>query len=174
MNFSRFILLLSLLLSGCIRSPEGITVVDQFALNRYLGNWYEIARLDHPFERELSRVTASYSLREDGGIQVLNRGYNTATKTWEQAEGKAYPLGAPGTAALKVSFFGPFYASYNIIALDKADYGYAMVCGPNRSFLWILSRTPRLSSQVLQQLVNQAATLGFATDQLIFVDHGEP
>ncbi|WP_432821818.1 lipocalin family protein [Trichloromonas sp.] len=170
----RLLTLLLLLLTGCIRTPDGITAVEDFEINRYLGTWHEIARLDHSFERGLTRVTATYSLREDGGIRVLNRGYNPTSGQWKQAEGKAYLLGSPSTGAFKVSFFGPFYASYNIIALDRADYGHAMVCGPNRSYLWILARTPRLPSPVLQQLLRQAENLGFATDQLILVDQVEP
>ncbi len=162
-------LLLLLLLSGCIRIPNDISVIEDFELNRYLGTWYEIARLDHSFERGLSHVTASYSRREDGGIRVVNRGYNASSQKWEQVEGKAYPQKDSQTGALKVSFFGPFYASYNIIALDQADYSYAMVCGPNRSYLWILARTPHLAPQLVQRLLTQAKNLGFPTDQLIFV-----
>jgi apolipoprotein D and lipocalin family protein len=162
-----------LLLFGCTAAPKGITPVTSFTLERYLGSWYEIARLDHSFERGLSRVTADYSKREDGGVDVLNRGYDSATGQWQEAIGRAYPLGSPQTGSLKVSFFRPFYAGYHIIALDQENYEYALVCGPNRSYLWILSRTPVLADTIKQQLIDQATELDFATNELIFVEQQE-
>ena len=142
-------------------------------MERYLGTWYEVARLDHSFERGLTRVTAHYSLRDDGGIRVVNRGYDPESGKWREAVGRAYPVGPPDVGRLKVSFFGPFYAGYNVIALDKDDYRYAMVSGPNRSYLWILAREPVLAPPILKRLLEQAKALGFATDQLIFVQHGD-
>ena len=156
---------------GCTGSPDGVTVVTDFEIDRYLGTWYEIARLDHSFERGLSAVTAHYSLRDDGGVRVVNRGYNAQSGKWDEAIGKAYFVGASDIGQLKVSFFGPFYGGYNIIELDKSGYQYSLVAGPDRQYLWILSRTPHMDPDILQSLVNKANKLGFATDALIFVKH---
>jgi apolipoprotein D and lipocalin family protein len=162
---------LALLVSACTGAPDGVTVVSGFELNRYLGTWYEIARLDHPFERGLSNVTATYSLRDGGGVNVINRGYDTDAQEWDEADGKAYFVGDEDVGQLKVSFFGPFYGGYNIIELDKEGYEYSLVAGPDRSYLWILSRTPTMKPQVLQALIAKARDLGFATEELIFVEH---
>lgn len=166
----RIILIWMLSLTGCVELPEGITPVGDFELERYLGRWYEIARLDHRFESGLIDISAEYSLRDDGGVRVINRGYNVEYKEWDSAEGKAYFVGRPDVGRLKVSFFGPFYGGYNVIALDKDDYGYAMVAGPDRSYLWILSRTPTLDKAIVERLVAQAKELGFAVDQLIYAE----
>jgi apolipoprotein D and lipocalin family protein len=168
----RLWLLAVLLSAGCLGTPQGVTPVSGFELERYLGTWYEIARLDHRFERGLTHVTATYQPREGGGIAVLNRGYDPDAGAWREADGKALFVGEPERGALKVSFFGPFYGAYNIIALDRDAYEYAMVCGPNRSYLWILARDPKLPDAIIEELVTQAAALGFATEELIFVDHG--
>ena len=155
-------------LAGCVGIPEGVTPVSGFEVNRYLGKWYEIARLDHSFERGLEQVTAEYSLREDGDIRVINRGFNTAKQEWKQAEGRAKFVGSPDEGRLKVSFFGPFYGGYNIVELDP-NYQYVMIVGNDRDYLWILSRTPQLAAGVQQRLVEKAKTLGFAADTLIYV-----
>ena len=164
--------LILLVLAGCVRAPEGITPLTGFELQRYLGTWYEIARLDHSFERGLSSVTAEYSMRDDGGVHVVNRGFDTAAGEWNEAIGKAYFVGESDVGQLKVSFFGPFYGGYNIVALDKEGYQYSLVAGPSRKYLWILSRTPRMDKDTLDRLVGIAADLGFATDELIFVEQG--
>ena len=163
-------LLIITLLTGCTGIPEGITVVDGFEINRYLGTWYEIARLDHRFERGLENISATYTLRDDGGVDVLNKGWDTKAGEWHEAQGKAYFVGQPDKGRLKVSFFGPFYGGYNIIELDKKDYAYSMVSGPDRSYLWILSRTKHLPETTLQALIGRAKALGFATDKLIFAN----
>ncbi|MGJ0429788.1 lipocalin family protein [Methylobacter sp.] len=161
-------LLLLMLVSGCTGLPSGVKPVTGFELNRYLGKWYEIARLDHSFERGLTDVTAEYSLRDDGGVSVLNSGFNAEAGQRQSAEGKAYFVESPDVGRLKVSFFGPFYGAYNIIALDKANYSYAMIAGYDRDYLWILSRTPKLDQKTLQTLIDQAQSLGFATQNLIY------
>lgn len=166
-------MLTAVLQSGCAGAPDGVEVVTDFELNRYLGTWYEIARLDHRFERGLSRVTANYSMRDDGGVHVVNRGYQISSEEWEEASGKAYFVGAPDVGQLKVSFFGPFYGGYNIMELDKDDYQYALVAGPDRSYLWILARSPQLDQETLDALVNMAKNAGFPTDELIYVDQSE-
>ena len=168
-NLGLFICICSLV--ACVRVPEGIEPVSGFDLDRYLGKWYEIARLDHSFERGLDKVTAEYQLRDDGGVKVINRGFDVSGNEWKEATGKAYFTGAQDIGQLKVSFFGPFYGAYNIVALDKAAYQYSLVAGPNRSYLWILARTSVLAPTVVNELVQQAAALDFPTDNLIWVAH---
>lgn len=164
------LLLSLLLLVGCaVAPPSGVTPITGFDVNRYLGHWYEIARLDHSFERGLSQVSAHYSQRDDGGIKVLNRGFNDRAGIWKEAEGRAYFTGEPTIGSLKVSFFGPFYGGYHLIALDQEQYSYAMISGPSRDYLWILARTRQLPPTVLENLLQQAKALGFATDALIWV-----
>ena len=162
---------LGLALGGCLGVPEGVRPVEDFTMEKYLGKWYEIARLDHPFERGLSNVTAEYSLRDDGGVKVINRGFKTSNNKWEDAEGKAYFVGDSSIGKLKVSFFGPFYGAYNVIALDKEAYQWSLVVGPDTDYLWILSRTPVLDQAIVEQLLSQAKSHGFNTQELIFVDH---
>ncbi len=160
------------LLAGCVGVPDGVTPVEDFDLERYLGRWYEIARLDHPFERGLDRVTADYSLRADGWVAVRNRGCATTENRWKEAEGKATFAGARDQGHLKVSFFGPFYGSYVVFGLDREHYRYSLVCGPDKSYLWILARDPQLGADVKAALLQKAAAAGFETDRLIYVDHG--
>ncbi|NLZ05689.1 MAG: lipocalin [Phycisphaerae bacterium] len=167
----RWLLLTPAVLTGCAGVPSGIRPVGDFDLDRYLGTWYEIARLDHSFERGLTNVSATYTMRKDGGVDVLNKGYDERKGQWKQAKGKAYFADAPTTGHLKVSFFGPFYGSYVIIALDRDQYSHALVCGPNRSYLWILARDRSLDPAVVDMLVTRAKELGFDTDALIWVKH---
>jgi len=163
------LVLTTLLLSGCLGMPDGVAPVKDFELERYLGKWYEIARLDHSFERGLERVTAEYSMRKDGGVTVLNRGYSTNNKKWKEATGKAYFVNKSTEGYLKVSFFGPFYGSYVVFALDKKDYRYAFVSGPDNSYLWLLARTPSLPKEIVDKFMQEAKGLGFDTSKLIFV-----
>ena len=135
-----------LLLTSCTGIPENVRPVEGFMLERYLGKWYEIARLDHSFERGLTRVTAEYSMRDDGTVRVLNRGYSARDQLWKEAEGTASFVGAADRGHLKVSFFGPFYGSYVVVELDAEDYRYALVAGPDRSYMWLLARSPTISS----------------------------
>ncbi len=165
------LVLLAAVVGGCTGAPEGVQPVTGFELDRYLGTWYEIARFDHRFERGLTDVTATYSMRDDGGVKVVNRGYRSDDEEWDEAVGKAYFLGESDVGQLKVSFFGPFYGGYNIVELDKQDYQYALVVGPNRDYLWILARTPSLDDATVEALVDRAASLDFPTDELIYVAH---
>ena len=160
-----------ILAGSCTGLPEGVTPVDDFDVNRYLGTWYEIARLDHSFERGLDQVTAEYTLREDGSLRVVNRGYSAEKSEWKEAEGKAYFVAGDNTGHLKVSFFGPFYGSYVVFELDSKRYRYAFVAGYNKSYLWLLSRTPDLGEAVVERFLSRSEELGFDTDNLIFVDH---
>jgi len=165
-----FVFLLSTILTGCLGMPKDVTPVTNFDLNRYLGTWHEVARLDHSFERGLSDVTATYSLREDGGVKVINRGFSREEDKWQEAEGKAYFVENDKTAYLKVSFFGPFYGSYVVFELDD-DYQYAFISGPDHGYLWLLSRTPTVPESVKERFISEAKQRGFATEELIFVDH---
>lgn len=167
----KILIVLALFLTGCLGLPEGVKPVGNFKLDRYLGKWYEIARLDHRFERGLSRITAEYSRREDGGVRVLNRGYSAEAGEWKEAEGKAYFVEGPDLGYLKVSFFGPFYGAYVVFDLDHEHYQYALVSGPDRSYLWILSRTPEMKPELKDKLIARANAMGFDTGKLIFVDH---
>ncbi len=172
MNSIRRLLWFSILalgLNGCTGIPNGAEPVKDFSLEQYLGTWYEVARMDHKFERGLSNVTAEYSLRDDGGVRVLNGGFNTSKGEWVEAEGKAFFIGDTSTGQLKVSFFGPFYASYNVIALDQEAYQWSLVAGPDTDYLWILSRTPELDQAIVDELISEAKMLGFKTDELIYV-----
>lgn len=162
----------ALFLVGCVGIPEQVQPIENFKLEKYLGQWYEIARLDHSFERGLSRVTANYSLRDDSGVKVVNRGYSEKGKTWQEAEGKAYFVQRADQGYLKVSFFGPFYGSYVIFELDHENYQYSLVCGPDKTYLWILARKPEIESELKNRLITKAQSLGFDTHRLIFVDHG--
>jgi apolipoprotein D and lipocalin family protein len=163
------IAILSLSLWGCLGAPDGVEPVDNFAVQPYLGRWYEIARLDHSFERGLIEVTADYSLREDGGIRVINSGRSAETGELSRAEGRAYFMGSEDIGHLKVSFFGPFFGSYIVFELDAENYQYAFVSGNTTDYLWLLARTPQVSEQVMNRFLEQASALGFNTDSLIFV-----
>ena len=160
-----------LLLSGCLGMPQLVQPVSDFELNRYLGKWYEIARLDHSFERGLNEVTAEYSLQEDGGVKVINRGFSKADNKWKEAVGKAYFVNSPSEAYLKVSFFGPFYGSYVVFELESENYQYAFVSGPDSDYLWLLSKTPSVEPEVIKQFVSMSDALGFDTSKLIYVEH---
>lgn len=164
-----FIVLLSL--GGCLGMPQTIQPVRPFELNNYLGKWYEIARLDHSFERGLSKVTATYSMRSDGGVSVINRGYSADKNEWKEAEGKAYFVNSENEGYLKVSFFDPFYGSYVVFELEKENYDYAFVSGPNHDYLWLLSRAPMVSEAVKLKFERLAKKNGFAVEQLIYVEH---
>lgn len=160
------------LVSACssLGLPKGVEPVNDFELEKYLGQWFEIARFDSFFERGLDNVTATYSLRDDGGVVVLNRGYSVKKNQWKEATGKAYFVGDPDVAHLKVSFFGPIYGSYAVFELDKQDYQHAFVSGSSTRFLWFLSRTPTVSKEKMDQFMSLASELGFDTSKLVIVN----
>ncbi len=168
-----WVILLTAHLFGCTGLPDGVVPVDDFDSDRYLGKWYEIARLDHSFERGLDNVTADYAMRDDGGLKVVNRGFSRDDNEWKEVEGKAYFVSDKRTGHLKVSFFGPFYGSYVVFELDRSDYQYAFVAGYNKSYLWLLARTPQVSDELIARFVKSAGELGFDTDKLIFVAHAD-
>ncbi|WP_108653101.1 lipocalin family protein [Dongshaea marina] len=157
----------SLFVTGCTGIPKGVQPVKHFELSKYLGTWYEIARLDHTFERGLSNVTAQYSMRDDGGVKVVNRGFSKEKNKWKEAVGKAYFADGQSNGYLKVSFFGPFYGSYIIFGLDHKDYQYAFVSGPSKEYLWLLARSPRINPVIIENFVQMAKDRGclFYTSQ---------
>ncbi len=150
--------------------PKGAVAVKPFDTQKYLGTWYEIARFDYRFEKNLNNVTATYSLKENGTIKVVNKGYNFKKNKWEEAIGKAKPVSDPTEAKLKVSFFGPFYSGYNVIAIDK-DYKYALVAGNSLKYLWILSREITIPENIKAEYLKLAQSIGYDTSKLIWVAH---
>jgi len=154
-------------LTGCTGMPEQVTPIKPFSIDRYLGTWYEIARLDHSFERGLTKVSATYSLNKDGSVKVINRGFNQEASQWKEAEGKAKFVGLSDTAHLKVSFFGPFYGSYVVFHLEP-DYSTALVSGYNTDYFWILSRNKSMPQDKVQYYLSIAEQKGFDTSKIIF------
>lgn len=163
-------LLVVLVLTSCTSIPDGVVAVSPFEKERYLGKWYEIARLDFRYERNLSNTTATYSLNDNGTIKVDNQGYHTKKEEWRQAIGKAKFVGDENVGLLKVSFFGPFYSGYNVIAVDD-QYQYALVAGESLDYLWILSRTPQIPQRIKEKYLKKAASIGYNTDDLLWVQH---
>ncbi|NMT64820.1 lipocalin family protein [Marinobacter orientalis] len=168
-NAKSLIMSAVLVLAGCTGVPDGIEPVSDLDVERYKGTWYEIARLDHSFEEGLSNVTADYSLQDDGSIRVINRGYSEEDGKWEEAEGRAVFVDDEANGHLKVSFFGPFYASYVVFRLDQ-DYRFAYITGYDRDYVWFLSRTPTVDDETLAEFKKTAEARGFDLDELIIVD----
>jgi apolipoprotein D and lipocalin family protein len=162
--------LIGILFGSCSTIPEGAVAVKPFNKEKYLGKWYEIARFDFKFERNMNNTTAQYSINDNGTIKVVNRGYNYEKKEWKEANGIAKFVGDDDVAMLKVSFFRPFYSGYNVIAIDN-DYRFALVCGKNLSYLWILSRETTIPEDIKQNYITIAKKLGFNTSDLIWVEH---
>lgn len=152
---------------GNVQVPEGITVVKDFDVEKYAGKWYEIARFDFKFEKDVSHVTAEYQLKEDGSIKVINKGFNYIKNEWQEKEGKAKFVDSPTSGALKVSFFGPFYGGYNVVSLDN-DYNYALVFGESNDYIWILSRTKTISEDVKAKYLQKAKDAGYDLDRLVW------
>lgn len=150
--------------------PRGIEAVKNFDAEKYLGKWYEIARLDFRYEKNINNTTAHYSLNEDGSIKVVNRGFNYKKNEYEEAVGKAIFVDSPQEAKLKVSFFGPFYAGYNVIAIDKS-YKYALVVGRSRDYLWLLSRRKSMPENIKEEYLQLARKLGYKTENLVWIEH---
>lgn len=172
MRLSSFLAVVLFGLTACSTdAPDGITAVTPFAITRYAGKWFEIARLDHSFERDMTDVSANYRQQDDGSVEVINRGFDTKRNEWREAIGKAKFTGDTNRASLKVSFFGPFYGGYHVVALDQKDYRWALVAGPDRDYLWILARDRQLPPEIREQLLVRARELGFDTQKLIWVSH---
>lgn len=158
------------LLNSCASIPKKAKAVENFDINRYLGTWYEIARFDFRFEKDLDNVSAQYSLNKKGNVTVLNSGYNYKKAEWKKADGLAKFSGNKDIAELKVSFFGPFYAGYNVVALDE-NYQYALIAGKNLDYLWILSRTKSIPEEIKSNYLRIAEEIGYDTSKLIWVKH---
>ncbi len=163
---------IALVITGCVKIPEGIKPVNEFELERYLGKWYEIARLNNSFEDGLENVTAEYSLRSDGVLRVVNKGFLEEKNKWKTAEAKAYFVNEKDSGFLKVSFFGPFHGSYIIFELDKENYQYAFVTSSSKSYLWLLARTQTVNQAVIDRFIKISKEKGFDTDSILFVKHG--
>ncbi len=160
------------LITSCASIPKKAKPVQNFDLNKYLGNWYEIARFDFRFEKDLDNVMAQYSLNNKGNVNVVNSGYNFKKEKWVSAEGVAKFRGDKNSAALKVSFFGPFYSGYNVIAIDE-DYKYALVAGKDLKYLWILSREKSIPEDIKAEYLKIAQEVGYDTSDLIWVEHNK-
>lgn len=162
-----------LLLFACSTPKEmrtdGIPPAKNFELNRYLGKWYEIARLPNRFEEGLTDITASYSLKENGDILVVNRGYDSSDAEWSESEANAWVPDPEKPAMLKVQFFWPFSAKYKVLHLAE-DYSYAMVTSSSKDYLWFLARQPEIDLKTYDLLLKMACGWGFDTDKLIRVD----
>ncbi|MEM9552733.1 MAG: lipocalin family protein [Acidobacteriota bacterium] len=161
----------SLLFLGFARLPDGAQPVQGFELEQFYGRWYEIARSDNRWERGLDNVTATYSPLPNGDIEIRNRGRKTASGEWTESTGRAEFVGPNDIGRLKVSFFGPFYIGYNVLAHDTDENSYMLVCGSNHKYLWILAREPVLEPGIVDELLVIAEQQGFDVDDLIFVDH---
>ena len=153
--------------------PAGLEPLEQINTEKYLGKWYEIARLDFYFERGLINTTAEYSLNKNGTIKVVNRGFSPSKNKWKEARGRARFRTDSENGALKVSFFGPFYSEYNIISIDN-DYKYALVVGQNRDYMWILSREKSIPENVEEKYLQIAESAGIKTEELIWVEQSGP
>lgn len=166
---SSVLLVFSIVLAGCSANKiaPGVAPVKNFDADRYLGTWYEIARMDMFFERGLFNVTANYSLNDNGTIKVVNRGYKRDDEEWKSATGKAKFVGDENTGHLKVSFFGPFYASYVVYELDE-EYQYAFVTGGDQKLLWLLAREPKVPDELLARFKQEAIALGYDMSNMIF------
>ena len=168
--YSQIILVIMFGFYSCSTIPKNAVAVKSFDKEKYLGKWYEIARLDFKFERNMDNTTAEYSLNEDGSIKVDNQGYNTKKEEWAQAIGKAKFVGDENIGMLKVSFFGPFYGGYNVIAIDK-DYKYALVAGESLKYLWILSRETEIPNAIKTKYLKIAENIGYDTSALLWINH---
>lgn len=161
---------LALLSLSCATGESPADPVRGFDADRYLGRWYEVARLPHRFERGLTDVTAEYSRNENGSLRVVNRGWSSAKGEWRSANGRARFTKTPDVGQLEVSFFGPFYGLYTVAELDS-DYRWAMVVGPGTGYFWILSRTPELDEATVSRLIATAGEFGIDTTQIERVSH---
>lgn len=166
----KILLIALMILAGCAGKPEHVKPVENFQAEKYLGTWYEIARIDNRFEKGLSRVTAEYRKREGGGITVINRGFEAESGSWKESTGKAFFVDGEDKGHLKVSFFGPFYGAYVVFALDAKDYQYALVSGPDKSYFWLLSRTPTMDAALRNRLIDDAVSKGFRREDILLVD----
>ncbi|MFT4850003.1 MAG: apolipoprotein D and lipocalin family protein [Sediminicola sp.] len=157
---------------SCSTIPKGAVAIETFDKENYLGKWYEIARLDFKYERNLNNTTAEYSINKNSTIKVDNKGYNTKEETWTQSTGIAKFVGDENIGMLKVSFFRPFYGGYNVIAIDP-EYKYALIAGSSLKYLWLLSRDTTLPDEIKKKYLKIAEGIGYTTTDLIWVEHNK-
>lgn len=150
--------------------PSKAQPVKDFDIKKFLGKWYEAARIDTRFEKNLIKTSAQYTMNEKGNISVLNKGWHIKKNTWKIAHGKGKFVGAKHIGMLKVSFFGPFYSGYNILAIDK-EYKYALIAGKNLNYLWILTREKKIPMEVKKEYLSIAKSVGYDTSRLFWVPH---
>lgn len=173
MDKKKSLLLLSAVAAGTalynILKPvkSNVLVVQHFKIEKYLGEWYELARMDFRWERNLKNVKATYTLNEDGTVRVNNQGYHILKDQYKQSVGKARFVADEASAALEVSFFGPFYSGYNVVQLD-ADYKYALVFGQNLKYMWLLSREKTMPEDVRDAYLAYAKEAGYAIADLVW------
>lgn len=171
-KFKLIIVVLMFGLFSCATIPQNAEAVKSFDKDKYLGKWYEIARFDFTFERNLNNTTAEYSLNKNGTIKVDNKGYDTINKAWKQSIGKAKFVKTEDVGMLKVSFFGPFYGGYNILALDN-EYKYALIGGSSLKYLWILSREKSIPAEIKENYLKIAQNIGYDTSKLLWIEHNQ-
>lgn len=164
------LILLSVVFLFSCGSKEELSTVSEVDLEKYAGTWYEISKLPNTFEKGLECVSATYSIKENGKINVLNQGYKTKNGTWKDISGTASVPDPAYPGRLKVTFFWPFSGDYYIIALAD-DYSYALVGDPSRKYLWILSKNKEMDEDVYSSLVAIAKEKGFNIDQLEKMNH---
>jgi len=155
----------TLLFGGCSTTYAPLKTVEKVDVNRYLGTWYEIARFEHSFEVGCSNVSATYTLKSDNRINVLNQ-CQKENGTHSTAEGVAYATDE-SFAKLKVSFFRPFYGDYQILILDE-NYQYVVIGEPSRKYFWILSRTKTLDKSIEKEIVDKMPSLGYDASKLLW------
>ncbi len=153
-----------------VRLPKGAKPVKKFEVLKYLGKWYEIARLDFKYEKNMINVTAEYSPNPDGTIKVENKGFDVDKNEWKTSIGEAQFVSDMNKARLKVSFQKPFWAGYNVVDIDK-DYKYALVVGNSTKYLWILSREKTIPDEVRDEFLIKAIRLGYETRDLVWTHH---
>ena len=167
---SGFVSSIAVVLTGCTTTSD-IAAVRDFEPDRYMGTWYEIARLPQYFERDLDEVKARYTLNDDGTIEVENSGVRDGNV--QSITGKArlkYPDANPLSGELRVSFFWPFYSDYRVIELAP-DYSYAVVTAGSRDYLWVLARRPTMEKAQLDGILNRAKEHGFDIGELEYPVH---
>lgn len=161
------------LINSCsVKVPENVTVVKNFDVEKYAGNWYEIARFDFKYEKDMKNVSATYTLNEDGSIQVVNKGYDFIKNEWKEVKGKAKFVGDEDKAALKVSFFGPFYSGYNVVAMEP-NYENVLVFGESNDYIWILSRNKTIPENIKTKFLAKAKEAGYDLDRLVWTEHDD-
>ena len=161
------------LVNSCtVKVPENVTVIKNFDVEKYAGHWYEIARFDFKHEKDMKNVTAHYTLNDDGSIKVVNKGYDYVKNEWKEVNGKAKFIGDEDKAALKVSFFGPFYGGYNVVAMNP-NYENVLVFGESTDYIWILSRNKTIPQKVKDEFLAKAKEAGYDLDRLVWTEHDD-